>query len=222
MLAKAFKTEPNPSETSLAKLAKSIQLPLTQVMAWFENRRCLEALAPQDSGVAEPPAPAPAVIASVVQSSVVPAVSVPDDATALALSALDPSASSASSSNPSEVPESPKFEDELRADLTLEDVDDAMDALMNDEESEDEMVRAVYNALRTTDLASCMMTLADNRAANEEMAYLEVANEERHLELIQNALVMQREHKLDAKNALMCAYVRALTADKPSGAAPSQ
>jgi len=125
-------------------------------------------------------------------------------------------------------------------------VDDAMDALMNDEESEDEMVRAVYNALRTTDLASCMMThaceertqrsgglpltrlgpargrLADNRAANEEMAYLEVANEERHLELIQNALVMQREHKLDAKNALMCAYVRALTADKPSGAAPSQ
>ena len=44
----------------------------------------------------------------------------------------------------------------------------------------------------------------------EEMAYLEVANEERHLELIQNALVMQREHKLDAKNALMCAYVRAL------------
>jgi len=214
MLAKAFKTEPNPSKTSLAKLAKSIQLPLSQVMTWFENRRCLESLAVQpDGGVVEPPAPAPVVIKPVVQSSGVPAVSVPDDAAALALSALAPSASSAASSNPpTSMPESPKFEDELRGDLTLEDVD----ALMNEDDSEDDMVRAVYNALRTTDLASCMMTLADNRAANDEMAYLEVANQERHLELIQNALVMQTEHKLDAKNALMCAYVRALTADKPS------
>jgi len=202
-LAFAFKSEPNPSKSVLNKLAKAIDLPIPQVAGWFANRRMLQDAFLDGPGLVEPP------ISSEMQEFDSSNSNSDDDSSLVVV--FPPDGLPSAPISPTDVALRNVIgadSADLDAELTLEDLDDAMDALLNESESEHVQIRNVSTALRETAVEDCATCLSDHSPANREMASLRNSFPSLHLELIQAAIKVHKEYNIDAKRALLCVYMR--------------